>query len=276
MFAALQHGFRDALRIGTVLPLYLLGLLLGLVQTWPLLSAASAGALTNPYLTQLAFGGNDTLVNLLIANPAAPRTTATWGLALVFLLLLYSTGYNFISGGMLNVWAGKSSFWRGGSWSFWSFTGLGALLVVLALVAFLGAALVGALGYAQVALVIAVLLLQVLNMLGEYARAIAVVEGRRNPLTLFGRAVAFCVRRPGTLVLALLGVLLHGALAIGAVVLGQALGGSVLVVLAQQLVVFAWVWVKALRLAWALNYVETVDVRQATRSIEAVLGSAGD
>ena len=274
MLSALKHGFRDAMRLDVVLPLYLWGLLLGLVQTWPLLGAARYGALNNPFAGQLATGGADALVNLFLGSPAARAQAGIWGLALVGLLLVYSLGYNFISGGMLNVWADKSSFGRGGMWAFWSFTGLGALLVLLALLAIGIAAAVAAFGVgAQASVMVAAVLLQIINMVGEYARAIAVVENRRNPLTLLGRAFAFCARRPGTLLLALMGVLLNAALAFVAVRALPMVEGGVVAVVVQQALTFGWVWVKALRLAWALNYVETADARQLARPLEAVLGT---
>jgi hypothetical protein len=274
MFAAIKHGFRDALRLDVVLPLYIWGLLLGLVQTWPLLAAAQNRALNNPYVGQLATGGADALVNLFLGNPAAGALASIWGLVLVLLLLVYSLGYNFLSGGMLNVWADKSSFGRGGAWAFWSFTGLGVLLVLLALIAVGIAAAVAAAGAGlQVGVILAVVLLQIINMAGEYARAIAVVENRRNPFTLLGRAFAFCARHPGTLLLALVGVLLSAALALAAVKVLPMVGG-VVAVLVQQALALGWAWVKALRLAWALNYVETADARQLARPLEAVLGPA--
>jgi hypothetical protein len=274
MFAAVKHGFRDALRLDVVLPLYIWGLLLGLVQTWPLLVAAQHRALNNPYLGQLASGGADALVNLFLGSPAAGAQAGIWSLTLVILLVVYSLGYNFISGGMLNVWAEKSSFGRGGMWAFWSFTGLGALLVLLAVLASGIAAAVAVAAGPQIGITLAAVLLQIINMAGEYARAIAVVENRRNPFALLGRAFAFCARRPGTLLLALVGVLLNAALTFGAVGALPLVEGGVVAVVVQQVFAFGWVWIKSLRLAWALNYVETAEARQLARPLEAVLGPA--
>ncbi len=260
MLAALKYGFRDALRLDVVLPLYIWGLLLGLVQTWPLLVAAQHGALNNPFAGQLVAGGADALVNLFLGSPTAGAQAGVWGGMLLLLLLVYSLGYNFLSGGMLNVWADKSSFGRGGMWAFWSFTALGALLILLALVAIGIAAAVAAVGAGlQVGVVLAAVMLQIINMVGEYARALAVIENRRNPFVLLGRAFAFCTRRPGTLVLALVGVLLSLVLAFVAVKALPLVSGGVLAIVVQQVLAFGWTWVKALRLAWALNYVETAD-----------------
>jgi hypothetical protein len=57
--AVLIQGWRKALRHWCVIvPLYLTGLLLGLVQIWPLL-ANRKQALYNPFLGELAAGGSD-------------------------------------------------------------------------------------------------------------------------------------------------------------------------------------------------------------------------
>jgi hypothetical protein len=63
--------------------------------------------------------------------------------------------------------------------------------------------------------------------------------------------------------LALLGLLLHlGLVALYAVVAGQ-LGASPLLPLWGQSIVFAWLWIKFLRLGWAVSYTEVADVERA-------------
>ena len=242
-----------------LLPLYLAGLLLGLIQTWPLLGVAARGALNNPFLGTLAGGGFDPSLDLLLSNPQATGAAAgSWVLFAVLLTLLYGAVYNFFAGGILNTYLDRRehSFWAACRRMFWSFTGLGMLLMALALaIAVIGALASGAIGQGA-ALIMAFILLQLANMVGEYARALGVARDRRNPFVLIGQAISFCARHlAGTLALALVGVLLHLALLLIYRVGAGSLGGSPLLVVWQQLVVLAWLWVKLLRLAWAAAYV---------------------
>lgn len=261
--------FRETLELGArtgfsnwrlILPLYLVGLLLGLLQTWPLLAAGIA--LDNPFLRDMAAGGAAPLVDLWLANPAIAQSAALWILAALLLTLLYGLAYNFFSGGFLAVLAaGDASeeampFWDGCRRWFWSFTGLGILLVVFGLLAAVVGVALGSLlgGYGGV--VGALVALQLVNVLGEFARALGVARDRRNPFALLGMAVSFVGRHfGGVLALALLGLLLHAGLTGLYAVVARALGGSPALVVWQQVAVAAWLWVKLLRLAWAIGYV---------------------
>ena len=267
-----MQGFRDVFVAGlratlhnwrAMLPLYIVGLALGLVQTWPLLGAAAGDTLSNPFIRRLASGGSEPAIDLFLSDPGPMSAAAgLWALGTFVFTLLYGAAYNFFAGGILDAYLGGSarSFWPACRRTFWSFTGLGLLLVILApLLVAVGAALVGWLGWSG-ALIATLVLLQLTNMLGEYARAIAVAHGRRNPFVLLGQAGRFCARRlAGTLALALFGVLLQLALLALYQVVAGTLGGSPLAVVWQQLVVLAWLWVKLLRLAWAAAYVRPVD-----------------
>ncbi|HEX9372771.1 MAG TPA: hypothetical protein VF897_17290 [Roseiflexaceae bacterium] len=253
----LVQGWRVTLRRWRVaLPLYLTGLLLGLVQTWPLLRAAGAGALSNPFLGELAGGGGDAAIDLLLGSPTAvAQTVGIWVFVALLFGLLFGLAYNFFAGGILSVYTGTRPFWAGCRRTFWAFTGLGILLLLLLLPVALAAALAGlALGPIGAAIV-ALILIQLVNLLGEYARAVAVVRDRRSPLALLGMA-AGVVRRNlgGVLALALLGLLLHVALTLLYRVVASPIRATVVVVLWQQLVALAWLWVKLLRLAWAAGY----------------------
>jgi hypothetical protein len=252
---AFAYGLRCALRHWRVLlPLYLLGLLLGLLQTWPLLAA---GALHNPFLGDLVTGGSDELVNLFLGSPVAAGAAGGWLLAALLLAALFGLGYNFFVGGILNVYAGRRAFWAGCRFTFWSFAALGALLLALLALAAIIAWLLGIVLGPRVAAAVALLLIQLINVVGEYARAIAVVRERRNPFVLLGAAVAFCAHHlGGVLALALLGLLLHIALAALYVLASETLARSPLALLLQQIVVLAWLWIKLLRLAWAVKYVQ--------------------
>jgi hypothetical protein len=253
---AFRAGWSSARRHWRLaLPLYLCSLVLGLVQTWPLLAASANGALFNPLLGEVARDG-DELVPLLLSSPAAAGSTALWLLAFLPLTALFSVAYNFYSGGILSVYAGARSFREGCRRMFWTFTGMGLILVVLGMFCFSAAAVAGRALGGMGGLIVALLLTQAVNLLGEYGRALAAVRDERNPLVLFGAALRFCLRHPGgVLALGLAGLILHVALA-GLYSLGARLIGSVPALVAwQQLVALAWLWIKLLRLAWAVQIV---------------------
>jgi hypothetical protein len=261
---AFIEGLGRSRRLWLLLPLYLWGLLLGLVQTWPLGRAALDGGLRNPFVDRLVTGGTDALGDLFISNPAAGEPAGYWLLLTVPLTLLFALGYNFCSGGMLSASVASRPFWAGCLRMFWSFTALGLLLVTLALLVSVGVAVLGGLlGLGATGTTVVVLtLLQLLNLLGEYARAIGVARDRRNPFVLLGAALSFCARNlGGVLAMGVLGLLLHIAVAALYLALSEAAGGSILAVAAQQLCVLLWLWVKFLRLLWALCYVRVRDGR---------------
>src|SRR5262245_52448675 len=209
----LVEGWRNALRNWRIiLPLYLTSLLLGLVQTWPLLANANR-ALYQPFLGELAAGGGDAYVDLLLSNPTRGGLVAgAWMGIAVLLALLFGLAYNFYSGGVVSVYAGTRPFWAGCRRTFWAFVGLGALLLVLLAFAVVVAWLCGlALGGGGAAIV-ALLLFQLINLMGEYARAYAAYD-RRNPFALLGLASGLWMRNlGGVLMLGLVGLLLHAAL----------------------------------------------------------------
>ena len=265
--SALFTGLRRALYIHLVLPLYLCALLLGLVQTWPLLVAAGRGALRSLLLDELATGSSDALLDLFLHSPAMVAGAAIWGLALLPLTALFGLLYNFFGGGILRAYAARPAtgeawrtFWSGCRRFFWTFTGLSALLVLLALLLTLAIALLGRPLGASGTLIAIVVLLQCANVVGEYARAIAVARDQRNPLRLLLMALRFCGRNlPGVLLLTALGLLLHAGLAALYMVVARPLDGSPGTILWQQAVLLASIWIKFLRLAWALSYVQETD-----------------
>lgn len=275
---AFSRGLRDALRHPRLLlPLYVCGLLLGLVQTWPLLAALAGGALRNPFLGDLARGGGDALADLYLGAPMSAGGAALWALAVLPLTGLFSLTYNFFSGGILSVYAGSLPFWAGCRRNFAPFTALGLLLVVLlALPVAAASALSGALGLGGAAgLLVAPPLILLLNSAGEYARAMAIVSGRRNPFALIGMAAGFCLRNfGGVLALMLAGTLLHAALIALYASLAGALAGSPALIVWQQLAVLAWLWVKLLRLAWALGYLRATGDAQKIRAASPRLVSS--
>ena len=255
------QGLQRALRLRLLLPLYLTGLLLGVVQTWPLLYAAADGMLNNPVMEDLAGGGSDALLNLILDGSydvAVVVAVTGWLLTTLLLTLVFSLAYNFFSGGILSVWTDVRSFWAGCRRNLLSFTGLGLILVLLAALTLVGVALLGGLVGGTASLIIALLLLQVINLVGEYARAIGVVHDRRNPLVMFGMAVYFCRRHVGgVLALALLGLLLHGGLLLLYRGVLSGVDNLVVTIIGQQLFVLAWLWIKLLRLGWATSYAQS-------------------
>jgi hypothetical protein len=259
---ALVDGLRRALRQPQLLlPLYLCGLLLGLVQTWPLLVALGNGALYNPFLGELATGGGDALANLFLGDPVAPGSAALWGLLALPLTALFSLAYNVFSGGILSIYTGRRRFWDGCRHNCWSFMALGALLLLLVVLVVVASALLATLFGGRVGLIFALLALQIIGALGEYARAIAVVYDRRNPFVLLARAFSFFVRHlGGALLFALLGLLIYGGLALlYTLAAGPLAQLAVALLLWQQLALLAGIGLKLLRLAWAVSYVHSAE-----------------
>lgn len=250
-------GLRWSLRWRLLLPLYVTGLLFGALQSWPLLLAGRQ--LTNPQLDAVAGGGFDALVNLLLGSRTALEqaglSAALWLAISLLLVPLYGLAYNFLAGGILSAWAGTQDFWAGCRHHFWPFVGLSLLLLLTAGLVGLGTlGLVLLLGWP--ALLLGLGLLGLLNVWGELARSVAVAQAEGNPLKLVGLAFGFGLRHWGGVLLLAglgLGLPLLVSLAYGAV--SPFVGGTLVAVLVQQLTVLLWVWLKLLRLAWALGYV---------------------
>jgi hypothetical protein len=257
----LTDGLSRSVNLSLWLPLYGVSLLFGLAQTWPLL--ANTDLLTHPQLDYLATGSVDAWVNLLLSSPEAQtQTSATvtiWFLISLLLLTLYNLAYNFFAGGILSVWAGTRSFWAGCRYTFWSFTGLGLLLLLLAspvvLLMVIAASFLG-----SGVLVAGIGLILLVNLLGEYARSIAVARGERNPFKLLSSAFMFSLRHiGGVMSLGVLGTTLHFGMAFLYLAWGPLVSGMVALTLMQQVIVLLWLWAKLLRLAWALSYMQTAE-----------------
>ena len=257
----LIEGPRRVLRHWRVLvPLYLVGLLFGLAQTWPLLFGR---ALYNPFLGDLASGDLDTLANLFIGSQSAAAGAGVWVFVTLLLALLFGLAYNFFAGGVLAVYADRGTFWAGCWRTVWSFIGLGLLLLILVVPVLIGSVLLGGPLGPRGALVTALVLIQLINLIGEYARAVAVVRDRRNPFALLGMAVGFCVRHlGGVLLLALIGLALHVTVVALYGLVASAVSSSPIAILWQQAIVLAWLLIKLLRLAWAASYLQAATAAQ--------------
>lgn len=246
-------GARDSLRVRLWLPLYLVSLAFGIVQAAPGFDSA---ALHNPYLSDLASGGLDAWTDAALSDPrAASGAALQWSVLALGMWVLYGAAYNAVSGAMLSRWFGGRGYAAGGRRWFLSFAALGiALLILLAICAVLTAILGALAGVA--AIVIFVIAGQGLNLLGELARALAVRTDRLNPLPSLAAALRMMLREPvALLAIALAGFALHALLLVVAVLIGSATLHPVIGLLAQQIVVMAWIWIKVLRLAWASKLV---------------------
>ena len=257
--SALVAGLRMARRFWLVVPLYLCATLAGLAQTWPLFSVGGSAGLRNPFFSELAGGGIDPLLDVAFATG---ETSLPWLLSSLLSIALFGLAYNFFTGGMLSAASGQRPFWAG-CWRYLlANTVLGLILLILCGAIIIGGALIDSVtrGGPGAGTIGALLLIQLVNLLGEYGRAIGVARDRRNPFALFGQACAFCARRlPGTLAIGLLGLLLHGAVIGLAIGLGTQLRAPLVALLFQQALSLAFIWVKLLRLSWALAYVQAAD-----------------
>ncbi len=254
-------GLQRSLQWPLLLPLYLTGLIFGLVQTWPVWVFGDFG--TNPQLASIATQELDALLNLLLGNQAVQITAGysvlLWiGLSLL-LLLLYSLAYHFFSGGILSVWSGMSGFWAGCRRFFWTYIGLGLLLALFfTMITVISTVLISLLG--QIGMGIGLLLITLLSLWGEYARALAPIRNQYNPFKLLVAAFSFGIHQPvGVVVLGLLGFGLHFIVLRFYTTLSAALSGTLSLVLLQQFVVLLWLWIKLLRLAWALSYIQAAE-----------------
>ena len=257
---AVRAGFARVLRHWrAIMLLYGINLALGLIQMWPLLQGR---ALYNPFLNDLASGGTTAVVNLFLGASSAWLTVGAWLALAILLLLIYWLAYNFVAGGALSVYGGVRPFWAGSRRMFWPFTALGLLIALLIGVAVIAGGIIGSLAGSRVGIIISVVLIQIVNLIGEYARALAVARDRRNPFVIFGWACAFCARKiGGVLLLGALGLALLGGLAALYAGVATPLQGSPAIILAQQLLALGWVAIKLLRLAWAISYVQRSDVQ---------------
>lgn len=267
---ALLFGLRNSKNIKLILPLYLAGLLIGLFQIWPLAWLLDQELSKSPFLDSLVLSDLSGFINLFTSSDQPQQLAIIleiWALISIALPLLFGIVYNFFSGGMLSTSNGTHSFWAGCRRYFWSFNGLGIILVVIALIVMALTAVPAILSpnLSTVSLIVGFVLLQLLNLVGEYARAMAIMRQRLNPFVLFGAAFAFCARRlPGVLAFGTFGLLLNIALAACYWYASQALSQGVLMIILQQLFLFAWVWIKFLRLLWALFYVQNVEAARGS------------
>lgn len=251
----IASAWRDAARVRLWLPLYAISLVLALVQLWPLYDMR---ALHNPYLGDLASGGADTLMMAIISGGRASSLTANWYLLITLMLAIaYGLPYNFMSGGVLSVWAGERSLARGGARYFLTFLMLGLLLMLLGSIGVGAAAVLAAAGARGINIGLPVWL-QLVNVFGEVARALAVNRQRRNPFAVTGQGIAFVARNIVPVVLfAVLGLALQAALLAVLVFANPALTSISpwLALIVQQAVIFGLLWVKMLRLALASQLV---------------------
>jgi len=253
--AIVAAAWRDVSYVRLWLPLYGLSLLLAVVQTWPLFDNR---ALHNPYLGELASGGSEAWLMAALSNPQGASITAFLYLAaMIAVTALFAGAYNFVSGGVLSVWAGAPSLARGGARYFLSFVVLGLLLILLGTLGLAGSGMLLAAGFGGAGIA-AFVWMQSVNVIGEYARALAIDRRRRNPFAISAQSIGFVARRfvPVAL-LAVLGVMAQAALLAALAFINPAVTALSpwLALVVQQIIVFGLLWIKMLRLALAAQMV---------------------
>jgi hypothetical protein len=107
-------------------------------------------------------------------------------------------------------------------------------------------------------LVLVALLISLVNLLGEYTRAVVVLHEERNAFKSLWLAFQFGTRHLlGVMMLSLAGLVLQGLVLQLYLSLPDTARGTLLGVILQQLVILLLLWLKQLRLSWALSYVQT-------------------
>ncbi len=268
----LAAAWRDARRVRLWLPLYLLSLALGFAQTWPLIDNR---ALHNPYLSDLAAGGSEAWTAAAVSNPAgATVMSGLYVLTTLALTMLFGGAYNFVSGALLTQWAGAGRYRSGGVRYFLTFGALGVMLLILAALALAISTGLLVAGGGMAAVIVAWALVQLVNVLGEYARVLAIARSRRNPFAVLGMGAAFIVRHvPGAALFAVFGVLVQGTLwaAFAAVTGVAATWPPAVTFVIQQAFICALLWSKVFRLALAWHFVR---VAASPRSSPAAVSPA--
>ena len=241
-----------------ILALYGSSLLLSLIQIWPLFGQ---DALHHPLLIPLADRTVDVFVDLVsTTSDVAMPAVAAWSGVAVLLAFVFGMFYNLLSGGIMSAWAGNRPFWQGCRYLFWSLMWLGGMLWVLLLIALAIGSWVGVTFGITAGTIIALTLAQLVNLLGEYARAAAVIYQRRNPFALVANAFRVIVRHlPGALSLGLIGLALHVGIALFYGSVARKSMGFPLTIVLEQGVVLAWLWVKVLRLGWAFGITQATQ-----------------
>lgn len=253
----LIFGARRAVSFRSILPLYVCSLLLGLVQSWPILALAGSTGLNNPFLLELSQGGTQPYSDLFLGMAGSGTVAGLWAFALLPAGGIFALVYNFVSGGIIGGWlASERGFWASSRRFFWSFLGLQSMLAMVALLVIVATSST-LLSSPTIVIVVGITLLQLLNSLGEYARAYAVTTNRRNPFAALGAALGFAVRHlPRFLLLTIAGVALHAALIGLAWLLATTLPTTPLAFVWQQVGLAAAVAVKVVRLSWATAFAQ--------------------
>lgn len=263
-------GTRRALGFRSILPLYMCSLLLGLMQSWPILSLTKSTGLNNPFLLEITRGGTKPYTDLFLGIPGSGTVAGLWAFGLLPAGGIFALVYNFISGGIISGWLmSDRGFWASSRRFFWSFLGLQFVLAMVALlvIVFGGSTLLSS----PTTIIVSITVLQLLNTLGEFARAYVVVMDRRNPFVALGAALSFAVRHlPRFLLLSIAGVALHAVLIGLAWLLALSLPPTPLSFVWHQMVLAAAIAVKLMRLSWATVFAQDTAVHSSRSA------SAGD
>lgn len=258
LIQAISRGLRSVLHMRTLLPLWLGTFILGLLQSWPLWLAGER-LLQRPFLDKVGDGGFDMLVDFLLKNDQFTAQVPIWLGLQIPVFIIQHVIYAICAGGMLSVYLAKADFGRGSTRFALPFIGLDIILTLLIILAIIPNVVLPALGQNNFWFIPSVIIIVLLGIIGEYARASAIVHERRNPFVIFGQALSFCARHlPGVALLALLSTLAL-LLVLGiATMLPSTPGLTWINVIIQQVIILVLIWIKALRLAWAGHYVQAV------------------
>ena len=256
IFQAITRGLRSALHFPTLLPLWISTFILGWLQSWPIWLAGEQ-LIQRPFLGQLASGGTDMLVDLFLKNDSLSMQAPIWLSLQIPILIIQHIMYAICAGGMLSVYLANGEFASKSRRFALPFIGLDILLtILLVIIISLGAAGV-VIAKSNVWIIPALVMIILLGIIGEYARAIAVVRDRRNPFVIFGQALSFCIHHfAGVALLAIISSIMFVLVLFGYSLIPSIAGLPWLALVLQQMVIFVIVWIKALRLAWAGQYVQ--------------------
>ena len=296
-FQVIRAGFTAATRYpAPLIMLFILTLVIALVLTVPVYTAMDGWMGHRLIARDLArdFDGWLVLEPLMsnaraaqageAATGAQPVSTLVLAMVVTTSLawLLSSLPNAVLGGGALLIYIEGRFTWRRLAWGAWHwlfpFVLLAILFALCALVVMaVGAGIVMVLGAVRAtelttpAWVLVAWLYAIVTMVFEYARVIAVAEGRRNILRSLGRAVVFIVRQP----LQSFGLyLLLSALGLALIPLYSSVIAplipfewGIVAVAAQQLFIVARMWVRLAR--WAG---EAALYRQGTLAQTAISG----
>lgn len=249
----LLQGLQQSFRLKPILAFYLSNLLLSLIPTLAIVANLTNSG-RNPYLLQLL--SQDPLNSLVDLGMGGFSNNNPGALVLLFIFafLLQRLCYDFLVGGAIASWDTRYSFWQACTRWFATNIGISLLVIISSIVIIIFASILSAAVHPLLGFGIGLLLIIALNNVGEFARARAVVNNRRNPFSLFFSALWFCISHPITWITCALGLLIILLTQFPQNIAFSANTALVLGIALQQVILLIASWSKALRLSWAYHY----------------------